>query len=86
VNEQIVSMTERFRAQLADVDLVCECASTACTGTIRVGLEEFLQIERAEATFLVLPGHEDISIEDVIDRNGQFVVVRKRDQVVEAVG
>ena len=34
VNEQIVKMTDRFREQLSDIDIVCECANTACVGTI----------------------------------------------------
>jgi hypothetical protein len=86
VNEQIVGMTEQFRAQLPDVDLVCECASASCTATIRIGMVEFSRVERAENAFLVRPGHEDDEIEDVVDRNGQFVVVRKRDPIGAPLG
>ena len=77
VNEQIVKMTDRFREQLSDIDIVCECANTACVGTIRVNADEFVQIERTEASFLVLPGHEDESIERVVDRRDGYVVVWK---------
>jgi hypothetical protein len=77
VNEQIVKMTHRFRAQLSDIDIVCECANTACVGTIRVDVDEFAQIERVEGTFMVLPGHEDESIEQVVDRRDAYVVVWK---------
>ncbi len=84
VNEQIVDMTERFRTQLSDVDLVCECADTSCTGTIRVDIEEFSRIDRRENTFLVIPGHEDAEIEDVVGRNRGFHLVRKR--LAEAAG
>ena len=41
VNEQIVEMTENFRSDLSDINLVCECWSPSCTGTIRCRLEEF---------------------------------------------
>ena len=84
VNEQIVKMTDRFRAQLSDIDIVCECASTSCVGTIRIAAEEFAKFERAEATFLVLPGHEDESVEQVVERRESYVVVRKA--VVAAIG
>ena len=77
VNEQIVKMTDRFREQLSDIDIVCECANTACVGTIRVKADEFVQIERTEASFLVIPGHEDESIERVVDRRDGYVVVWK---------
>jgi hypothetical protein len=83
VNEQIIDMTERFRTQLSDVDLVCECADTSCTGTVRVDIEEFSRIDRREDSFLVIPGHEDAEVEDVVGRSRGFLVVRKR--VAEAV-
>jgi len=77
VNEQIVKMTDRFREQLAEIDIVCECANTTCVGTIRVNVDEFAEIERAEATFLVLPGHEDETVERVVERKPSYVVVWK---------
>lgn len=77
VNEQIVDMTERFRTQLSDVDLVCECADTSCTGAVRVGIQDFSQIDRTN-DFLVIPGHEDTEVDDVVGRSEGFLVVRKR--------
>jgi hypothetical protein len=77
VNEQIVKMTDRFSAQLSDIDIVCECATTTCVGTIRIDTGEFAEIERAEGTFLVLPGHEDESVEEVVTRRDAYVVVWK---------
>lgn len=77
VNEQIAKMTDRFRSQLSDIDIICECADTGCVSAIRIGADDFAQIERAEATFLVLPGHEDDSVEQVVDRRESYVVVWK---------
>lgn len=77
VNEQIVKMTDRFREQLSNIDIVCECANKACVGTIRIDVGEFAKIERAEGTFLVLPGHEDESVEQVVERREAYLVVRK---------
>ncbi len=77
VNEQIAKMTDRFHAQLSDIDIVCECANTTCVGTIRIDSNEFVKIERAEGTFLVLPGHEDESVEEVVTRHEAYVVVWK---------
>lgn len=77
VNEQILKMTDRFRAQLSDIDVVCECSDVTCVETIRVGAEEFTKFERQDGMFVVLPGHEDASVEDVVERRQEYVVVRK---------
>jgi hypothetical protein len=77
VNEQIVKMTGRFRAQLSDIDIVCECADAACVGPIRIDAAAFGEIKEAEGTFLVLPGHEDESVEEVVTRREDYVVVWK---------
>lgn len=77
VNEQILKMTDRFRDALSDIDIVCECADTKCVGTIRVNSKEFVKFERQEGMFLVLPGHEDESVEQVVGRKKDYVIVRK---------
>jgi len=77
VNEQILQMTERFRAQLADIDIVCECAVASCVGTIRIKAAEFVEIHREPGTFFVLAGHEDTDLEEVVGRRTGYVVVRK---------
>jgi hypothetical protein len=77
VNEQIVKMTDRFRSQLSDVDIVCECSNAQCVGTIRIAVEEFAVLQRRNGTFLVLPGHENGDVESVVDRTKNYVVVSK---------
>ena len=77
VNEQILQMTERFRAQLSDIDIVCECAVSSCVGTIRITAEEFVQIRREPGTFFVIAGHEDADVEEVVGRHNGYAVVRK---------
>jgi hypothetical protein len=85
VNEQILLLTERFRADLSDLDLVCECRDTSCTGTIRVSVEEFERAKESTANFVLLSGHEDPQIEEVVERNSRYVVVRKRGPAVRLV-
>jgi hypothetical protein len=79
VNEQIVGLTGSLSADLSDINLVCECWSPSCTGTIRCRLEEFELVHRTGDMFLVLPGHEDLLVEDVVDASNGYTVVRKRD-------
>ena len=85
VNEQIVNLTERFQADLSDLDLVCECADSSCTGTIRLRLEEFGRIDRVQNAFLVIRGHEDAQVEDIVVARDGYVVVSKRDLAAEIV-
>lgn len=85
VNEQIVGMTENFRADLSNINLVCECWTPSCTGTIRCHLEEFEMLDRVGNMFIVLPGHEDLLVEDVVDASNGYVVVCKRDLAARIV-
>jgi len=77
VNEQIVKMTDRFREQLREIDVVCECSNPTCVGTIRINVDAFAKVERTPGTFLILPGHEDTSVERVVDQLNGYLVVWK---------
>jgi len=78
VNEQIVQLTERFRAQLREIDIICECADVSCTGAIRINLENYEAIDRVTNAFVVTPGHEDAYVEAVIAQTDGYLVVRKQ--------
>jgi hypothetical protein len=85
VNEQIVHMTETFRSDLSDINLVCECWIPSCTGTVRCRIEDYERLDRKGNMFLVLPGHEDLRVEDVVDQFDGYLVVRKRDLAARIV-
>jgi hypothetical protein len=85
VNEQIMDVTERFQAELSELDLVCECADPSCTATVRLEVEEFSEIDRAKNAFIVLRGHEDAQVEAVVNERSGYVVVRKRDVAAQVV-
>ncbi len=78
-------MTENFRSDLSDINLVCECWVPSCTGTISCRLEDYRRLDRASNVFLVLPGHEDLLVEDVVEASNGYVVVRKRDLAARIV-
>jgi hypothetical protein len=85
VNEQILNLTERFQAELSDLDLVCECPDPSCIGRVRLRLEEFGRIDRDQNAFLVIRGHEDVQVEDVVDTRDGYVIVRKRNLAARIV-
>ena len=75
VNERIkdiaVSLESRRTAAL------CECSDAACTATIDIDVDEYEAVRRHGARFAVIAGHDDPSIERVVDRTDRFIVVEK---------
>jgi hypothetical protein len=76
VNDRIHELGEQFAGETAQY--VCECPEVNCTELIR-GLtrDEYRQIRLDPAEFVVAPGHERLDVEEVVDRNRRWLVVRK---------
>jgi hypothetical protein len=56
---------------------VCECADDACTATIRLPHAEYTRIRSQRNHFIVKPGHEVPTIERVVERAPDHLVVDK---------
>jgi hypothetical protein len=80
VNERIAESAERFDA--AGTEFVCECSDPGCTHRVHVSLAEYEQVRDEPTTFLVLPGHEEKDIEQVVADRGRFRIVEKVQAVV----
>lgn len=79
VNEQMVGLQEQFSLETSEpLSLVCECDRLGCAQLLRVSLEAYEAIRADGASFLVVPGHEDLAVEEVVASGDGFVVVRKR--------
>jgi hypothetical protein len=61
-----------------ETGFLCECGDEACTETIRLSVREYERIRSDPTLFFVAPGHEIPSVEDIIERNERYVVVRKK--------
>lgn len=57
--------------------LVCECAHTGCTVPILVDPATFERVRRDPLRFLVAPGHEDLDVESVVERQAGYLIVQK---------
>ena len=79
VNEQIEGLT-RGLAALSDntLHVVCECGSLDCTQQLTVPMEVYEDVRSDPTLFLVRPGHDIPSVEDVVSRELGYMVVRKR--------
>lgn len=78
VNERIEDIQTRFAVSEAEpLSLVCECDRLQCTEPIQVEVDAYERIRAHPDRFLVLPGHEDPTVEDVVDTGPGHLVVRK---------
>ena len=84
LNEQINRFESDDRADVSErIDFVCECSSAGCLKVVSVSRAEYEAIREGASTFVVVPGHEDPSIEDVLVSHSEFSVVEKRGQAAE---
>jgi hypothetical protein len=78
VNERIETLQHRFAvAERQPLNIVCECNRLSCAEQITVQVETYEAVRSDPALFLVRPGHEDDTVEDVVDTGGDYMVVRK---------
>jgi hypothetical protein len=64
---------------------VCECGNGDCDDIIQVELSAYEEVRRDPCLFLVRPGHEAPDVEDVVQREDRYIVVRKHEEVADIV-
>lgn len=55
----------------------CECAREGCVDSIELAPAEYDRIASHVAHFVVVPGHEEDSVEAVVERHPSYLVVEK---------
>lgn len=76
VNERIAESAQRFDSDHAE--FVCECADQECTERVAATLDEYEETRTDGTHFLLRPGHEEPSVERVIERRGaRLAIVEK---------
>jgi len=60
-----------------DYEFICECSAAGCFDRISLPLSEYEHVRSEGTRFLVAPGHEDISVELVIEKHPTYVIVEK---------
>ncbi|HVV57382.1 MAG TPA: hypothetical protein VHC45_03390 [Gaiellaceae bacterium] len=86
VNEQIDDLN-RTLSQLGDrtIHIVCECGELACSQVLVVPVAAYERVRSDPARFFVVPGHELLDVEDVVEEHHDYYVVRKHSGVPEHV-
>jgi|SRR4051812_24294862 len=79
VNEELESLEQVTRITDRAIGIVCECGDLRCRERIDVPIADYEEVRGDSHLFLVIPGHEIPSTEEIVQRNEQYNVVRKRD-------
>lgn len=77
VNERLEEVNKAFEDLLGEADFFCECAAVECMEKIRMSIAEYEELREVSTHFAVKPGHEDSTVERVVDERTGYVVVEK---------
>lgn len=82
VNERIRELADRF--DLKEVAFICECSREDCAQFIALELDEYSAIRSSPTLFMVVPGHETLEVENVVQTKECYALVQviRRDELV----
>jgi 5-bromo-4-chloroindolyl phosphate hydrolysis protein len=84
VNERIVELEAGYdRDDSLLIGFVCECPREDCSEMLEVTRRQYEAVRDNPQRFLVLPGHEDGDIANVVERHTQYFVVEKSGEAGE---
>src|SRR4051812_28338700 len=84
VNERVAELNQTFHVE-GRSEFLCECSREECKEPVSISIDEYEEIRRASTRFFVLPGHEDSSVESVVERGKRYLVVEKVGEAAEEV-
>jgi hypothetical protein len=76
-NERLAETAAEWGFTSGGLDLLCECADVDCTERIDVGPREYERARSEPTLFLLKPGHDQPQVEEILEENERFVLVRK---------
>jgi hypothetical protein len=75
VNERLRTIADALPDGMADY--LCECSDVHCTDKIGLRLSEYEAVRAQRDCFFIEPGHERPEVEEVVDQNERYAIVRK---------
>ena len=85
LNQSLEANVHRGQSEPDYAGFVCECGNGDCDMTVRVPLDAYASVRGDDKLFIVVPGHEIVDTEDVVDDGDGYLVVRKHDDVAGIV-
>jgi len=55
----------------------CECAQLGCNELLELSVREYERVRSNPQRFIVIPGHERLDVEVVVERHPAYLVVEK---------
>jgi hypothetical protein len=62
----------------------CECARLGCNELLELSVRDYEEVRAHPRRFIVVPGHERLDVERVVQRRPAYLVVEKLDQAAES--
>ena len=85
INERIEANAETQGSDPYAYEFVCECSSLECFERFDLTLAEYGRVRDRPQRFIVLSGHEQPEVEEVVERRSAVVIVEKRAAAADAV-
>lgn len=79
-NERMREWPER-RGDEAPARFYCECAAVGCQEHVELTERAYERVRADPNRFIVLPGHEVLDVETVVERADGYNVIEKADEV-----
>jgi hypothetical protein len=84
VNRQIEKLEESL-GRPETLTILCECSKKHCLDTLAVEPAVYRRVRSNPLLFFVVPDHEDLAVERVVEQTRTFLVVEKIGRAAEAV-
>jgi hypothetical protein len=85
VNERVEDINQTFASVTGSFDIFCECGDSTCTERVTVPTDVYERVRSDPKRFLLQAGHEDPTVETVVETYEVFVVVEKEGVAVERI-
>jgi hypothetical protein len=83
-NERMADWEERDRADSREL-YFCECGRRDCREKVELVKADYERVRSDSGDFFVVPGHEFLEVETIVERHDDWVRVRKNPEVRERV-
>jgi hypothetical protein len=77
VNERLRELGESFSLVSEIAEFVCECGDSSCTDRMQLPLSEYEHVRSDPKWFVLIPGHERLDYERVIQQRDDYMIVEK---------
>jgi hypothetical protein len=84
VNRQIEKL-EATLGRRETFGILCECSKKHCLEGFEVEAAVYQRVRSNSLLFFLVPGHEDLDVERVVERTPQFLVVEKIGRAADVV-